>query len=352
MKFMHIADVHLGAKPDAGKAYSENRGKEIWNSLERAISMCEQEGVDVLLVAGDLFHRQPLLRELKEVNYMFSVLTKTKVVLIAGNHDYIKKDCYYKSFQWHDNVYPLFGDQMERVVFPELELAVYGFSYYTKEIPERLYDNARAPGKHKYEILLAHGGDEKHIPIKRSVLAELGYDYIALGHIHKPEVMVENKAVYAGALEPIDKNDTGKHGLVMGQISENGATTKMVYCAKREYIHSDIDVDENMTGGALKQAIRAHIEQQGGENLYKITLRGFRDPDILFDLEDMDVMGNLIEIADETSPAYDFQKLYEKNQGNLLGKFIKELMDSEKGSIRYQALYEGVQALVETKRGG
>jgi len=352
MKFMHIADVHLGANPDAGRAYSENRGREIWDSLERAVSICEQEGVDVLLIAGDLFHRQPLLRELKEVNYIFSVLTKTKVVLIAGNHDHIKKDSYYRSFQWNDNVYPLFGNQMGEVVFPELELAVYGFSYYSKEILERLYDGATAPRRQEYEILLAHGGDEKHIPIKRGMLSELGYDYVALGHIHKPEIVAENKVIYAGALEPIDKNDTGKHGLVMGQISEDGVIAKMIYCANREYIHADINVDENMTGGALKQAIRAYIKQQGDENLYKITLRGFRDPDILFDLEDMDVVGNLIEIVDETSPAYDFNKLYEKNQNNLLGKFIKELMESEKDSVRYQALYEGVQALLETKKGG
>ncbi len=34
MRFIHIADVHLGANPDAGGSYSERRGREIWNSLE------------------------------------------------------------------------------------------------------------------------------------------------------------------------------------------------------------------------------------------------------------------------------------------------------------------------------
>ena len=352
MKFMHIADVHLGANPDAGKAYSEHRGREIWDSLERAISMCEQEEVDILLIAGDLFHRQPLLRELKEVNYLFSTLTRTRVVLIAGNHDYIKHNSYYKSFPWHGNVYPLFGERMEKVIFPELKLAVYGLSYYNKMITEPLYDHAEAPRRLRYEILLAHGGDEKHIPIKRSKLSELGYDYVALGHLHKPEVVVDNHVIYAGALEPIDKNDTGEHGLVMGEILDNKVMAELLYCAQRRYIHSDINVDQSMTSGALKQAIKEHIEQQGEENLYKVTLQGFRDPDILFDLEDMDTMGNLIEIVDETSPAYDFDKLYDKNKNNLLGKFIKELMDSDKDSVRYLALYEGVQALLATKKGG
>ena len=89
MKFIHIADVHLGVHPDAGTAYTEKRPKEIWDTFERIIGICQKEQTDLLLIAGDLFHRQPLLRELKEVNYLFSALTHTKVVLIAGNHDFV-----------------------------------------------------------------------------------------------------------------------------------------------------------------------------------------------------------------------------------------------------------------------
>ena len=46
---------------------------------------------DLLLVAGDLFHRQPLLRELKEVDGLFASLDRTQVVLVAGNHDYMRR---------------------------------------------------------------------------------------------------------------------------------------------------------------------------------------------------------------------------------------------------------------------
>ena len=67
----------------------------MWNSLERLVKVCEEEQVDLLLIAGDLFHRQPLLRELKEVDYLFSQLTHTKIVFIAGNHDYLKPSSYY-----------------------------------------------------------------------------------------------------------------------------------------------------------------------------------------------------------------------------------------------------------------
>src|SRR5699024_1149760 len=133
MRFIHIADVHLGAEPDAGKAYSEERAGELWETLERVLKVCEKEQTDLLLIAGDLFHRQPLLRELKEVNYLFSELTHTQVVLIAGNHDYIRKDSHYRTFQWAENVQPLFESRMNCVEFPEFQTSVYGLSYHSRE---------------------------------------------------------------------------------------------------------------------------------------------------------------------------------------------------------------------------
>ena len=96
--------------------------------------------------------------------------------------------------------------------FPELHTAVYGSSYHSREIREALYDSLAAGGVEPFEILLAHGGDEKHIPIAGKALSASGFDYIALGHIHKPQAVEKNRIIYAGALEPVDKNDTGPHG--------------------------------------------------------------------------------------------------------------------------------------------
>ena len=65
MRFFHIADTHLGAVPDAGFAWSEERRAEIWESFRGVIQKADREEIDLLLIAGDLFHRQPLMRELK-----------------------------------------------------------------------------------------------------------------------------------------------------------------------------------------------------------------------------------------------------------------------------------------------
>ena len=111
------------------------------------------------------------------------------------------------------------------------------------------------------------------------------------------------------------------------------------------------EIDKAMTGHSVRERIKAQIEERGVQNLYKITLKGLRDPDILFDLGDMDPYGNVVEVSDETKPAYEFGRLLEQNKDNLLGKFIESLLNYEKDSMEYQALCEGVQALMETRRG-
>lgn len=104
MRFIHLADVHLGAVPDRGCPWSSRREEEIWETFRRVIAGIRENPVDLLFIAGDLFHRQPLLRELKEVNNLFSTIPDTRVYLMAGNHDYIKADSFYRDFQWEKNV--------------------------------------------------------------------------------------------------------------------------------------------------------------------------------------------------------------------------------------------------------
>ena len=348
MKFIHIADVHLGAEPLCGR-YTSIRKKEIWDSFENIINICNEEKVDTLFIAGDLFHRQPLLRELKEVDYIFSKLEKTKVFLIAGNHDYIKKDSYYRTFKWSDNVYTLFGEQVEYIVDDELSLAVYGASYYKKEIKDELY-NINAGNNAKYEVLLAHGGDAKHIPVNFQRLSSAGFDYVAFGHIHLPGAPVKNKIIYSGALEPMDINDVGPHGYVIGTMDETGVSTKFVPIAKRKYIHLSVEVKSSMTFGEIKDVVRKSIEERGVENMYKIKLTGMRHPETEIDTYYLNPYENIVEIEDDTNIAFDYEKIYYMNKDNIIGKYIESFKGVTPGNIEYMAMEEGVKALLIDQR--
>ena len=349
MKFIHIADVHLGASPEAGKAYQEKRGQEIWDTFSRVIALCEEEKQDLLLIAGDLFHRQPLLRDLREVNHLFSTLSYTKVVLIAGNHDYLKSNSQYRDFVWADCVYPLFEEQIRGLVLKELDVAVYGFSYHHKEIRDNKIQGIRAPKRHTHEILIVHGGDEKHLPFSRDSLTNSGFTYIALGHIHKAGQVVENIAYYPGSLEPLDKNEIGEHGFIRGEMKGDKLTLSFVPFSYRKMIHVKVIVEEGDTNFAISHKIKEAIVQQGIDHIYKIILIGERSPDLELNPEYFNPFGNAIEIADETIPAFDFAKLYEENRDNLIGKYIQSFGQPEIGSVEYQALWEGVRGLLESQ---
>lgn len=149
MRFIHIADVHLGMQPDAGFPWSEERGESIWESFRRIIRLVGREKPDFLLIAGDLFQRQPLLRELKEVNDLFASIPETIVVLIAGNHDYVKRESFYRGFDWADNVVMLLSPEPECVEVPEKRTAVYGCSYDKKRDPGKPAGRRAAGGKNE-----------------------------------------------------------------------------------------------------------------------------------------------------------------------------------------------------------
>ena len=227
MKFIHLADVHLGCSPDAGCPWSKTREKEIWETFRQVIEDARGMEADLLLIAGDLFHRQPDPEQLREVNYLFASIPKTRVVLIAGNHDYLQPSSHYLTFPWAPNVAALFGEQCECVRFPEIGTEVYGFSYYRQEILEPRYDQLHPVRGKYFQILLAHGGDARHIPIDRRKIAYSGFDYIALGHIHRPGALVKGKAIYSGALEPIDSADYGPHGYIAGEWKHGHLSIRM-----------------------------------------------------------------------------------------------------------------------------
>lgn len=55
MRFIHIADLHLGSSPEAEFLWGKNRAEEIWDSFAAVIDACNEKEIDLLLIAGDLF---------------------------------------------------------------------------------------------------------------------------------------------------------------------------------------------------------------------------------------------------------------------------------------------------------
>lgn len=350
MRFIHLADVHLGAAPDPGYAWGRQREEEIWQSFRRVIHRIQKEKTELLLIAGDLFHRQPLARELKEVNYLFSTISDTQVVIIAGNHDYLKKGSIYERFEWNENVIFIKEPQIQTVYLEKLNTYVYGCSYCEREITSRIYDSCRPLNEKGCHILLAHGGDQQHIPITKARLVTSGFDYIALGHIHKPQIFASGQMAYAGALEPLDRNDTGIHGYIEGIREGEKVSIRFVPFACRSYLDCELKVVSQDTMFSIEEKARKAIQRRGEENLYRLCLTGVRDPQLEWYPAVLERLGKITEIRDETTADYDYEKLREKYRGTLIGEFLEENLSCAHDPIGQKVLYYGVRALLESRK--
>ena len=218
MKFIHTGDIHWGMTPDADKPWGSERAQAIKNTFKKIIAQAGKMQADCLFISGDLFHRQPLVRDLKEVNYLFTTIPNVKVILIAGNHDRIRDNSALLSFAWSPNVTFLMEPTLKSVYFEDINTEVYGFSYHTTEIKKPLLEDIQVPLNNRIQILMAHGGDASHLPLNFNSLELSPFSYIALGHIHKPQLIAEDKMAYCGSPEPLDLTETGIHGYFTGEI--------------------------------------------------------------------------------------------------------------------------------------
>lgn len=350
MRFVHLADVHLGAAPDADSPWCEQRENDIWETFQKVIADVKEKQVDLLLICGDLFHRQPLRKELRDANYLFTTIPDTTVALIAGDHDYLREDSYYLSFSWSKNVVCLFGETCDAVYLRELNTYVYGLSYYSQEISKPYYDSVQPLKKDACHILLAHGGDARHIPIHIERLKRAGFDYVALGHQHNPRILQENAIAYAGSPEPLSRAEVGPHGYILGEYANGQVQIRFCPCAKRQYVSLEVEVDGETTLLSLEDTLRQGIEENGSENIYHITLVGRRDGESIFYPEKIQRLGNVLEVVDQTEPDYDFAKLKERYRGTLIGEFI-EYFPEKQTALQTKALYYGMQALLQSRKG-
>lgn len=351
MKFIHTGDVHWGMSPDAGKPWAAERAQAVKNTFRAVVAHARDMGADCMFISGDLFHRQPLMKDLKEVNYLFSTIPDVKVIIIAGNHDRIRENSALLSFTWSPNVTYLMDDSLTSVYFEDIHTEVYGLSYHTTEIREPLLKDVQVPLSSRIQILMAHGGDSSHLPLNYNSLELSPFSYIALGHIHKPQVIAENKMAYCGSPEPLDLTETGLHGFFAGEI--HPSTRKLIRldfipAASLQYIPLAVNVTKDTTNGELEDRIGEAIRERGEKNIYRFRIRGMRDPEIEFDLGRLTSLFRIAEILDDSEPQYDFSALFAEHSSDMIGFFIQALQKENMSPVEKKALYYGVNALLHT----
>lgn len=365
MKFIHIADVHLGFSPDDGKSWSEKRKADIFRTFTEIMAVAKQMKIDLVLIAGDLFHRQPLLKELQQINYIFEQISEIKVVIIAGNHDFLSANSNYRNFEFAKNVTFLKSNEIESVYFPQFQTEVYGLSYWHREEQENCYDAVKPKRADAVNVLLAHGGDGKHKPFCPDKILQNGFDYIAAGHIHKGGIIeghsvnpiplegtkkiTTKRAVMAGALEPIDSNDTGEHGFWIGEASKEFVEVQFCPIQKCQYIHEKIQISDKMTNQSVQTIVTNLLANRKPYELYKIFLQGTMEENTRIDIEWIRSQEAVVDVVCNLRSGYDYERLKEGSERQILGRFIAAMQGHGESALHQKALEVGVEALLDSK---
>ncbi len=373
MKFVHIADVHLGMSfksASFGKSFGNKKRDAIKKNLKQVIEYVKANNIELLLIAGDFLEGDYIeLSDLLDVKYLFESIKDTSIVMMAGNHDPMGvKDNPYKLVQWPEHV-SIVGTDYESIELRNIETSIISVSWDSKgplTLNKAKLEEKIKASTQKNKIAMLHGDvylQNEYFHMEPAYLASLDVDYVALGHIHKQDIML-NKVVYPGSLEPLDFSENYSHGFIEGHLVEGvlSITNKKSMILPMVVIEMDITGCESYLEivDKTKETIFKDDRVSDLSNIMiRIRLTGEKNPYIgdigkqyLAEMNEL-ISTQLvyIEVKDKTVPGYDIDILYSEHEDDIIGHFIRSM--KEKGldnEVHSQALSTGITLLLEAMR--
>lgn len=248
-KFIHCADLHLDspllgltAREDAPQ--DEIRGATR-RALENLVDLAIAERVAFVVIAGDVydgdwddyntglfFHRNMVKLGQHDI----------PVFLIRGNHDAASQIS--RRLTYPENVTEFRTDEPQTVRFETNgdSVAIHGQGFAERAVTENLALTYPNPVPGAFNIGLLHTcaegaeGHEPYAPCRVSDLVDKGYQYWALGHIHKRQVLHENPyVIFPGNIQGRHIREEGDKGCTL-------VTVKSASSSEVQLEHKSLDV--------------------------------------------------------------------------------------------------------------
>ena len=227
MRFLHIADLHLGKQMNDLSLLPDQAF-----ILQQIISVAQAEQVETVLIAGDVYQSSsPQAEAMALFDSFVSQLARMgiKVFVISGNHDSALRVSYFASLVKSSGVYitEAFDGTLQCASLSDRdgEITVWMLpflrpSQVKRKLPgEKIatYQDAveavlrQTPiDPKKRNILLCHqfitgsetsDSEERVVGGLDNIDAAVfdAFDYVALGHIHKPQKVLRDTLRYAGS---------------------------------------------------------------------------------------------------------------------------------------------------------
>ena len=354
MKFVHIADMHFDSSLSSLseiEGLTEKIRLEQREILKKIINYIKENKIELLFIAGDLYE-QKYIKEttIEYINNLFKEIPETKIFIAPGNHDPNIKNSYYQKFNWNENV-KIFNSKIEKIKLNNINIYGYGFEdYYCKNSG---IEEIKLDEKNKINILITHANldaskteDMQYNPIAKNKLEEIGFNYVALGHIHKNNYEKNNKIIYPGSTIGLGFDELGKHGMIVGEIFENKIETEFIPLNNIEFCERKLDITEiNSEEELIEKINELNLIEN---NLYKIILIGKRN--FIIDTQKIIKLinkKNILKIKDFTKIKYNLEEI--SKQQSLKGIFVKkcleEMQNTENKEIIENAIEYGLEAL-------
>lgn len=276
MRFLHLADLHLdtsfAGRSEALRTRLREAARE---ALRAAVDRALAEDVDAVLLAGDLFDGERLsYRTERFLVEALERLTAADIAVIyaTGNHDPGSAGGSVGRIAWPDGVTLLTDPEPRRVPVTRDGRTVgwvTGAGHASAREERDLSRSFPRPEGRLPEVALLHtqvlgaGGAEAHdryAPSELPYLLGSGYDYWALGHIHRPQCLSSEPAVhYPGSVQGCHPGETGARGGLLVDLGADGpAEVEFVELAPVRWETLEVDeLDELTRLPSVSERIRA-----------------------------------------------------------------------------------------------
>ena len=168
--------------------------------------------------------------------------------------------------------------------------------------------------------------EKQYNSIKEDLLQEKGFDYVALGHIHKLYYnSYENqRIVYPGSTTALGFDEIGKHGMIVGELNKENIQLEFIPVDQTEFKIENIDVTEIISKEELIEKLNEIKFDEN--NLIEIYLIGKRNFEIdVYEIYKLISNEKIIKIKNKTKINYDLEKISQEN--TLRGIFVKKMLE-------------------------
>lgn len=316
VSFIHAADLHLDS-PFKGLAETpahifEEIKDSTFQALDNLVEAGIEKKVDFILISGDLFDNEvQSLKAQIRLKRAFERLEKQEIAvyLSYGNHDFIKGNRHKVSYP--DNVF-IFPDEEVRTFLFEKDgiplASISGFSYIERavEVNKTSEFMIRYP-EIPFQIAMLHGsiqGNEEHFPYAPFQISELvakDFNYWALGHIHKREVLKKDPyIVYSGNTQGRHRKETGEKGCYYVKLTKTKTELSFIPLQAITFNALTVDVSECTEVYQLEPTIQRALAKQSKDTPQLLDITLYANHDALRSWQTSGQLDEIIAIINET----------------------------------------------------